>query len=214
MAFYLTVETPIDSRSSSDVMSVRLMTDSILPKRTTDATYYVRAWGRESGKLIMGEPIQFQTSGFAMEILPLVEVPDSALFLQGVLHKMGQCNVSQVGFKWSQTSSSPDQSGQSFSISPVNSDTLSHWVFNWNPLQPYYYCSFAVGDQNTHRFSRVLSTEEPPRISTGTIYWYDTPAISGLNLSSTVIGFARPFEFGHCWTNENRLPTIDDFVVG
>lgn len=185
----------------------------LLPDLHSDTTYYFRAWGRENGALRLGQVIQFRTSGFAIEEFSLIEIPDSGLFLQGVIHRIGQVQIVQAGSKWSQSSTDPIISGFDQRANLFESDTFALLVSNWDPSLPFYHSCYAIDNQGIMQFSSILTKGVKHDVKTGGVFLHEPDGNSAMNLTSSIFGFARPFEFGHCWSSEDLLPTLRDQVI-
>ena len=176
-----------------------------------DTTYFIRTWAKDEGGHKFGNTLSFHSSLFDVETIDALQVGNNSLCLKGIIHRFGTFSFKSQGFCWSQSSSTPEIGDMRADLTPL-SDTLEVTIPNLPNGTQVWYRAFVEEENGMIRYGQAKSAIiGSPLVTTGLIsplfgVGLPAPTISGsINVSHVTYS-----DHGHCYTEENRPPTVED----
>lgn len=176
-----------------------------------DTVYYVRSWVKDSYGVRYARALAFPSSYFAAESLPGEVFPDTNTFLmRGRVHTNDSNFIAEKGICWSFQSPYPTLSSEKV-FSTLPNDTMNTLQTNLPPGKRAWYRAFVIGSNGVVKYGDIKMIQNGFVVKTGSIVWGTRLGASPPSIAGRIENCSFRFsEFGHCWTDENRMPTIED----
>ena len=184
-----------------------------------ETTYYIMAYAQNSVGISYGDVLSFtttkETATPSVTTLEAKNITTNSAIVNGNVISDGNANITERGFYWSSSDSSPDKNDHVVTISGTLG-AYGETISNLEPDTRYYFCAFATNSEGTStgdvlefRTSQELSA---PTVSTvaATNVAMESATLNG-NVSSD--GNANITERGFYWSSTDNTPDDGDYVV-